>query len=236
MVVKQTIGKGGFATVKLAEHSETGKECALKIMERNDDNSIKNAFESEVTIMQELDHSGFIKMIDFSYSAVYTDSNGNKLNVYYISLEYAKYGELFDIIVNTGSYSELIARYYFRQLIDWIEYLHSKGIAHRDIKPENILFDKNLNLKLADLGLASRDESATGKKGTPSYMAPEMFIFETEYLIKPTDIFALGIILFIMIKGAPPFELATQQNPHYRMFCSNPTFFWRLHIITLNYF
>ena len=85
-IVKQTIGKGGFATVKLAEHSETGKECALKIMKRNDDNSIKNAFESEVTIMQELDHSGFIKMFDFSDSAVYTDSNGNELNVYYIAL------------------------------------------------------------------------------------------------------------------------------------------------------
>ena len=111
----------------------------------------------------------------------------------------------------TGSYSELIARHHFRQLIAGIEHMHSKGIVHRDIKPENILLDEKLNFKLTDFGFSTFEETSSHKQGTPSYMAPEIF-YSSKFLIKPTDIFSLGIVLFIMIKGAPPFEYATQNK------------------------
>ena len=138
------------------------------MMKRNDDQSVKGSYENEVTIMRDLAHTGLIQMFDFSDSAEYILANGSKMNVYYIALEYAQYGELFELIANTGKFSELFARYYFHQLIDGIEYMHENGIVHRDIKPENILLDENFNLKLTDFGFATYDEITTSRKGTIS--------------------------------------------------------------------
>ena len=72
-------------------------------------------------------------------------------------LELAENGELFEYL-NVGKLEEKIARYYFKQLISVIEYIHSKGIAHRDLKPENILLDEDFNLKLSDFGLSIKIE------------------------------------------------------------------------------
>ena len=80
--------------------------------------------------------------------------NGDIEKVTYIELEYAPGGELFDMIALGGLFSEKMARFYFRQLIISLEYIHNEGYAHRDLKPENLLFGKNFNLKLADFGFA----------------------------------------------------------------------------------
>lgn len=73
----------------------------------------------------------------------------------FIVQELASGGELFDVIVMTGSFSEEVARYYFSQLMDALNYMHTAGVCHRDLKPENVLFDSDFNLKVADFGFAA---------------------------------------------------------------------------------
>ena len=95
-------------------------------------------------------------------------------------LELAKGGELFDYIAVGGKFSESVSRFYFKQLINGLDYVHSNGVTHRDLKPENILFDGFYNLKIADFGFAAPVDGRDGsghlrtRLGTESYMAPEI--------------------------------------------------------------
>lgn len=179
-------------------------------------------------MMKKLTHQNIIKILDFSDEAEYTLPNGRSMPVYYIALELASGGELFDFIAETGRFSEPVARYFFHQLVEGIEYMHKNGIIHRDIKPENIMLDASFDLKISDFGFASDETTSTFRKGTPSYMAPEMYIVD-EFMTQPLDIFAMGIVLFIMIKAAPPFNMAKPNDPHYKLFCSNNKIFWKAH-------
>lgn len=99
----------------------------------------------------------------------------------YLVLELAESGELFDYVSLSGRFSERTARYFFRQLIDGLNYIHMSGYAHRDLKPENIFFDDKFNLKIADFGFASSIGKNDGqllktKLGTENYMAPEILL------------------------------------------------------------
>ena len=129
-------------------------------------------------------------------------------------------GELFDFIVKHGAFAEADCRYYFKQMLNGLFYMHQKGFAHRDLKPENLLINKNYGIKIVDFGFASRLENQYGAIytndfiGTQGYMAPEIFLWRP-YLPAPADIFALGIILFILRTGHPPFNSARLNDPHY---------------------
>lgn len=119
-------------------------------------------------------------------------------------MELAKGGELFDFIAVGGKFSESMARYFFLQLMDGLEYCHRNKICHRDLKPENLLLDKDYNLKIADFGFA-RDLSGdqgnaklATRCGTVPYMAPEIFL-ANQYSGQSVDLFAAGIILFVMV-------------------------------------
>lgn len=129
-----------------------------------------------------------------------------------------------------GRFSESAARTYFHMLIDALEYCHSKGICHRDIKPENILLDTDFRLRLADFGFAtflSRGVLKT-KLGTEGYMAPE--IRAKNYDGKQVDLFAAGIILFVMYAGGPPFEKAVPNDPYYKVLAAKQyNVFWGAH-------
>ena len=228
-ICKETLGKGGYATVKLAEHNETRQQCALKIMRRK---GISDAFDklvkNEISIMKELSHQNIINILDYSEDALYTLPDGRTMEVYYIALELAENGEMFDYIAEGGRFSEPLACYYLHQLIEALEHMNKNGIVHRDIKPENILLNSNYDIKLTDFGFAEHQTSSTVRKGTRSYMAPEMHLV-TEFETLPLDIFALGVVLFIMIKGAPPFNTAKITDQHYKLFLSNPLIFWKCH-------
>ena len=150
-------------------------------------------------------------------------------------LELATGGELFDYVATTGRFSEPIARFYFRQLIEGLDYCHQKGVTHRDLKPENVLYDNSFNLKIADFGFAAPVDGRDGsgylktKLGTESYMAPEIHA-RKPYNGASVDLFACGIILFIMITQHPPFTKAEPSDPFYRLLCANRAdLFWKAH-------
>ena len=229
--VLKTLGTGAFSKVKLARHTETNQMSALKIMKRDD--SISDSFIqiviNEIDTMKNLDHENIIKLLDFSDSDKLIKEDGTSKDVFYMALELASGGELFDYIAQTGKFSEPVARHYFHQLIDALEYLHDKGISHRDIKPENVLLSDEFKLKVADFGFSSSKPINETRRGTESYMAPEINLSKP-YAGPVVDLFAAAIILFIMITQHPPFGKAVPTDPHYKLVCANRLdLFWKFH-------
>ncbi|KAJ0395232.1 hypothetical protein ATCC90586_000282 [Pythium insidiosum] len=147
---------------------------------------------------------------------------GRKLHHSYVvlAMEYASNGDLFDLISKTGAMPEGVAKVYFSQLMHAVDACHRSGVIHRDIKPENILFDEHFTLKLCDFGLASVVSPATGRtedawlndvEGTTLYMAPEIESGEP-FRGTPTDLWACGVVLFILLTGYPPFDETTPDD------------------------
>ena len=183
------------------------------------------------------------------YSADYVKKNGKSYKVVAIVLELVSGGEVFDYVKISGRFSEEVARIYFRILIESnlslpispkcqlaLEHCHQNGVAHRDLKLENLLFDDNFNLKIADFGYATsiRGKNGSGKLhtilGTESYMAPEIHAGKA-YSGTAVDIFACGVILFIMLSGNPPFLKAdAKSDSYYKLFKTNEQLtFWTAH-------
>lgn len=122
-------------------------------------------------------------------------------------LELAEGGDLFDYIFTVGKgFPEKIAWFYFKKLIDALEFLHQKNVVHRDLKLENLLLDENFDLKIGDFGLSTTVESSYGygimytRVGTERYMPPEM-LEKNAYIGVCVDLFAAGIILYVMVLG-----------------------------------
>lgn len=165
---------------------------------------------------------------------MWVKSDGKQVPVAYMALELITGGELFDFVAQ-GAFSEQICRFYFKQMLQVMHHVHSRGTAHRDLKPENILLDENFNVKIADFGFAApimgRDGSGYLKTvlGTQAYMAPEIILKEP-YQGHVVDLFALGIILFILYAGHPPFNQAHPNDPHYKLIATNRAdLFWKYH-------
>lgn len=234
----RTLGSGANSKVKLGLDKDTGRYFAVKILKKNDPRLNDKFLElvmTEVQTMTHLNHPNIVNLIEYSGEGVVEKSNGKKENVIYIVLELATNGELFDYVASTGRFSEPIARYYFHQLINGLEYVHNKGITHRDLKPENVLYDAAFTLKIADFGFAApiegRDASGFNrtKLGTESYMAPEIHM-RKPYQGPSVDLFASAIILFIMFTQHPPFTKAVPEDPFYRLLCANRAdLFWKAH-------
>jgi serine/threonine protein kinase len=138
----------------------------------------------------------------------------------FIVLELVTGGELFDKIVSEGRFSEEMARFYFRQLVEGVAYCHGLGVCHRDLKPENLLLDEQGNLKISDFGLsalyvgdadgdgASRTELLHTTCGTPNYVAPEV-LADKGYEGKKADVWSIGVILYVLLAGFLPFDEST---------------------------
>ncbi|KAL3923697.1 MAG: hypothetical protein SGILL_001505 [Bacillariaceae sp.] len=201
---REVLGDGTSGQVRRAIHRQTGQEYAVKIisLRRKLDMSM---MEREVQLLQELDHPYITSLVDvFVQPAV----------AMYIVMELVKGGDLFDQIVEKTRYSEVEARRTMRRLLSAVFYLHeTKNIVHRDLKPENVLCCSPTDVKLADFGLA-KIVKADGLKtfcGTPQYFAPEVLqrrktIAGQGRYGKPADIWSLGVILYILLSGRPPFD------------------------------
>ncbi|KAL5126533.1 CBL-interacting serine/threonine-protein kinase 3 [Glycine soja] len=170
--VGRTIGEGTFAKVKFARNSETGDPVALKILDKEKvlKHKMAEQIRREVATMKLIKHPNVVRLCEVM---------GSKTKIY-IVLEFVTGGELFDKIVNHGRMSENEARRYFQQLINAVDYCHSRGVYHRDLKPENLLLDAYGNLKVSDFGLSAlsqqvRDDGLLHTTcGTPNYVAPEV--------------------------------------------------------------
>ena len=198
-IMKKEIGEGNFGKVKLAIFKPTGEEFAIKILnKKNIQKQMKSVMLRENDIITKLNHINIV----FVYKIIETPEE------YYIVMEYCKLGELFDYIVKKKRLSEEESSTLFYQLINGVEYLHSKGIAHRDLKPENLLLTEDMVLKIIDFGLSHEfleDQFLKTKCGSPSYAAPEI-IARPNYDGFKIDIWCCGIILYAMLCGYLPFE------------------------------
>ncbi|VDO51371.1 unnamed protein product [Schistosoma margrebowiei] len=195
----RTIGKGNFAKVKLAIHMATGVEVAIKIINKTVmDNTLLKRLKREITIMKVTNHPNIVKLLEIIENE----------DVLCLVMEYASGGEIFDYLVANGKMCEKKARVKFRQLLSAMQYCHAKRIVHRDLKAENILLDQNLNVKVADFGLANTfesDQRLTTFCGSPPYAAPELFL-GIPYYGPSVDIWSLGVILFTLVLGHLPFD------------------------------
>ena len=172
---------------------------------------------NEVALVSSVDHPGVIKLIEFNLSGELVVKPSGKCNqIFFIVLELVKHGDLF-CMLESGAFSERVARYFFKQLVKTISYLHETAeVAHRDLKPENLLLNDNFELKIADFGLSVRNTSTHRTAvGTRRYAAPEI-IEGRRYSSEEGDIFAMGVILFMMVTGCmPSSEQASQDDPVY---------------------
>ncbi|KAJ0397584.1 hypothetical protein P43SY_001654 [Pythium insidiosum] len=127
--------------------------------------------------------------------------------------DYACNGDLFDLIAETGPLPERLAKFYFHQLIQGVSACHRSGVVHRDIKPENLLLDERFTLKICDFGLAvASPDRITAEKmmlrdvaGTALYMAPEITSTKS-FRASPVDVWACGVVCFVMLTSYPPFQ------------------------------
>ena len=198
-IFKKDIGEGNFGKVKLGIFKPTGEEFAIKILNKNKIKiKMKNSIFKENEIITRFNH------INVVYVFHILEDKEN----FYIIMEYCKHGELFDYIVKKEKLSEEESAIFFYQLINGIEYIHSKGISHRDLKPENLLLAENKILKIIDFGLSHEfegEELLKTKCGSPSYAAPEIICCPYYDGFK-VDIWCCGIILYAMLCGYLPFE------------------------------
>ena len=202
------LGSGAFATVQLVTNVETGEQYAAKVALDHRDS--RKAFKKEVDIYKILDHGPSVtNMIEFF---------GKPDCV--IILEFQSGGDLFDEIVKRNHYSENDARKACFQLLTAIKFMHDQGIAHLDLKPENVLLDAEFNLKVTDFGEAKTFNVGSPKKdvfkdfaGTPEYMATEMHKHPRKSIkySEIVDEFAVGVILYILLTGYPPYQSQTDR-------------------------
>uniref|UniRef100_A0A667YP36 Serine/threonine-protein kinase DCLK2 n=1 Tax=Myripristis murdjan TaxID=586833 RepID=A0A667YP36_9TELE len=197
--VGRMLGDGNFAVVRECVEHSTGREYALKIINKGKCRGKEHMIQNEVAILRRVKHPNIVLLIEEvdTYSELY------------LVMELVKGGDLFDAITSTNRYTERDASGMLYNLANAIKYLHSLNIVHRDIKPENLLVyehaDGSKSLKLGDFGLATVvDGPLFTVCGTPTYVAPEI-IAETGYGLK-VDIWAAGVITYILLCGFPPFR------------------------------
>ncbi|KAJ0024358.1 hypothetical protein Pint_08536 [Pistacia integerrima] len=208
--VGRTIGEGTFAKVKFAQNTETGESVAMKILDRSTiiKHKMADQIKREISIMKLVRHPNVVRLHEAwdMHIFIYVLASRTKI---YIILEFITGGELFDKIVHHGRLSEAEARQYFQQLIDGVDFCHSKGVYHRDLKPENLLLDSQGNLKISDFGLSALPEQGVSLLrttcGTPNYVAPEV-LSHKGYNGAVADVWSCGVILYVLMAGYLPFD------------------------------
>uniref|UniRef100_G1Q2Z9 non-specific serine/threonine protein kinase n=1 Tax=Myotis lucifugus TaxID=59463 RepID=G1Q2Z9_MYOLU len=195
----RVIGDGNFAIVKECQHRETRQAYAMKIIDKAKLKGKEDMVDSEILIIQSLSHPNIVKL----HEVYETDTE------IYLIMEYVQGGDLFDAIIEHVKFPERDAALMLMDLCKALVHMHDKNIVHRDLKPENLLVQRNedqsTTLKLADFGLAKHVVRPVFTVcGTPTYVAPEI-LSEKGYGLE-VDMWAAGVILYILLCGFPPFR------------------------------
>lgn len=214
----KTLGIGSYSTVVGATDKQTQQTYAIKILDKRHiikEKKVKYVEIEKNTLSRLRDHPGIV-------SLHYTFQDESSL---YFVLDYAANGELLSLIKKMGSLDEACTQYYSAQILDALEFMHSRGVIHRDLKPENILLDEKMRVKITDFGTAcllSNEVDSQGNKlptypqdyrtnsfvGTAEYVSPELLSDKVQG--KECDVWAFGCILYQLIAGMPPFKAANE--------------------------
>ncbi|XP_077988592.1 calcium/calmodulin-dependent protein kinase type 1D-like [Glandiceps talaboti] len=199
--LKEVLGTGAFSEVVLAQDKASGKMWACKCIDKKSlGRKGEETLENEVAVLRKCNHPNIVRLHDI---------HENKSTVFLV-MELVSGGELFDRIVEKGSYTEKDAADIIKQILEAVKYLHDVGIVHRDLKPENLLFYSPVDeakIMISDFGLSKMDDGAGDDMstacGTPGYVAPE--VLAQKPYGKAVDLWSIGVISYILLCGYPPF-------------------------------
>ena len=222
----RTLGEGSYSTVMAASDRQTNREYAIKVLDKRHiikEKKVKYVNIEKDTLNRLTDHPGIVRLY-------YTFQDERQL---YFVLDLATGGELLGVLKRTTSFDEECSRFYAAQILDSVEYMHSRGIIHRDLKPENVLLDDAMHVKITDFGTAkilempqngqsafgqvstsndpmdgSETDRATSFVGTAEYVSPELLLEKNA--CKASDLWAFGCIIYQLLAGRPPFKAGNE--------------------------
>lgn len=217
------LGEGSYSTVYFATDRQTLKEYAIKVLEKRHiikEKKIKYVNIEKNTLNRLTEHPGIVRLY-------YTFQD--EASLYYV-LDLCNNGELLGVLKKTGTFDVECARFYGAQILDSIDYMHSRGVIHRDLKPENVLLDDRMHIKITDFGTAKLlddprnpnddkttapeagnggdDDRAASFVGTAEYVSPELLTHKSAS--RASDIWAFGCIIYQLIAGRPPFKAGSE--------------------------
>ncbi|XP_052598741.1 sperm motility kinase 2B-like [Peromyscus californicus insignis] len=212
-VMLKTLGRGGFAEVKLAYHRFTSTLVAVKVLQK--ENKWCLAVNPEVNIMKMINHPNIISLVQVIESE-------KKI---YLIMEVFAGKQLYQYVGKAGHLEEDRARGIFRQILSAVSYCHEHGIIHRDLKPDNIMVDRKGNVKIIDFGLGAQvrpGEKLSFYCGVYKFAAPE-FHLRRLYDGPKVDIWTLGVVLYFMVVGKVPFDAVTLPELRHQIVNANYT-------------
>uniref|UniRef100_A0A4W4DWY3 Protein kinase domain-containing protein n=1 Tax=Electrophorus electricus TaxID=8005 RepID=A0A4W4DWY3_ELEEL len=194
--ILEVLGSGAFSEVFMVKERKTGKLFAMKCVKKKSKRDV--SLDNEIAVLRRIKHEHVVGLEDFYES----------LTHYYLIMQLVSGGELFDRILDRGTYSEKDASLVIRQVLEGVNYLHNNGIVHRDLKPENLLYysqDDNSKIMISDFGLSKMEDNGIMSTacGTPGYVAPE--VLAQKPYSKIVDCWSVGVITYILLCGYPPF-------------------------------
>jgi len=224
----RTLGEGSYSTVMAATDRQSGKEYAVKILNKRHiikEKKVKYVNIEKDTLNRLTDHPGVVRLY-------YTFQDEHQL---YFVLDLASGGELLGFLKRTSTFDEECTRFYGAEILDTIDYMHARGVIHRDLKPENVLLDDKMHVKITDFGTAkilelpkrpprdgsstesptagnpldgSEDNRANSFVGTAEYVSPELLT--DKKACKASDLWAFGCIIYQLLAGRPPFKAGNE--------------------------
>ena len=238
----RTLGEGSYSTVLAATDRETNKEYAIKVLDKRHiikEKKVKYVNIEKDTLNRLTDHPGVVRLY-------YTFQDERSL---YFVLDIASGGELLGVLKKLTTFDEECTRFYGAQILDTIDYMHSRGVIHRDLKPENVLMDDQMHVKITDFGTAkildipkrqraasdtanvplpgdpldgSEDNRATSFVGTAEYVSPELLTDKNA--CKASDLWAFGCIIYQLLVGRPPFKAGNEYQTFQKIVALDYTF------------